>query len=175
MAAFQHFRRDGRGTAAIEFAVIAPVLIFLILGTFEVGRFVRAGMRVSNAAASLADLVAQQTNLVATDMTDFCNGSKLTLTPLPTTSFQAAVASVTYSKAGVRASDWQDTTCGPATAMTTQVTLATPLTPTKGDSAIVVTATYTYTLSYATVFAKSVTITRIAFARPRAGTTITHS
>lgn len=175
MGALQEFRCNKRAAVAIEFAFIAPVLVLLILGTFELGRFVRASMRVSNAAADLADLVAQQTALTTTAMANFCTGSRMTLTPLPAAAFKAAVVSVTYISTGKRISDWQDTTCGAATAMTAQVTLATPLTPTIGDSTIIVTATYAYTLSFATVFAKNVTITRIAFSRPRSGSTITHS
>ena len=170
------FLRDRRGVAGIEFAIIAPLMIVAVFGTLEIGRFIRAATRVADAASSLADLVAQQSTVTTSSMTNFCNGSLLTLAPLSTSTFSAAVASVTYSSStGARASDWQDVTCGSATAMTNQVTLATPLTPTSGDSAIVVTATYVYKLSTAVVLAKSITITRVAFSRPRANATVVHS
>lgn len=53
--------------------------------------------------------------------------------------------------------------------MTNTVTLATALRPDVGNSVIVVTATYTYSLP------ASITFTPIAFARPRGGSTVTHS
>ena len=170
------FLANRNGVAGIEFALIAPLMILAVLGTFEVGRYVRASTRVADAASSLADLVGQQTSVTSSSMTNFCNGSLLTLAPLATSTFAAAVASVTYySSTGTRTSDWQDVTCGSATAMTNQVTLATPLTPNTGDSVIVVKATYVYTLSFATVLGSSLSITRFAYARPRTNATVSHS
>lgn len=50
-----------KGAAVVEFAIIAPVLVMLILGMIEVGRFVNANQVVTNASregarrASMAD------------------------------------------------------------------------------------------------------------------------
>lgn len=42
--------RDRRGAAVIEFAVVSPLLFLLVLGMFEVGRFVNVG-EIATAAA----------------------------------------------------------------------------------------------------------------------------
>ena len=57
--------RDARGNAAIEFAILAPVLVLFILGIFETGRlyFVRGSMRYAiNEAARYAMVFATAQN-----------------------------------------------------------------------------------------------------------------
>ena len=55
--------RDRRGAAIVEFTVVAPLLILLILGTIDVGQFVNAGQTVSNASRQGARLAARNTTL----------------------------------------------------------------------------------------------------------------
>lgn len=43
-------RRSDSGTSVIEFAVLAPVIIFLLMGLIEVGRFMYFGLLASHAA-----------------------------------------------------------------------------------------------------------------------------
>ncbi|MGL4490594.1 MAG: TadE/TadG family type IV pilus assembly protein [Rhizobiaceae bacterium] len=50
---------DNRGVAAIEFAFIAPLLITLYLGTLEVSGALQMNKKVSRAASSTGDLIAQ--------------------------------------------------------------------------------------------------------------------
>ena len=170
------FLKDRRGIASIEFAIALPLMLVGTFGTFEIGRYIRAATRLDDSAEMLADIVAQQTNVTSTTMANFCTGALLTMSPFMTTSFKAAVASVTYSSStSTRAVDWHDETCGSATPMTNAVALATPLTPNASESAIVVTVTFTYTPTVAIAFTAPMTMTRTAFARPRVGTSVTHS
>ena len=56
------FLRDRRGVAAIEFALILPILVLLCLGCFEVPRYVLIWQRIERAASGVSDLVAQPTS-----------------------------------------------------------------------------------------------------------------
>lgn len=60
MLPWRRFRRDRRGVAAVEFALIVPLLLALYLGTMEVSNGVSLNKRVARAASNVADLVAQQ-------------------------------------------------------------------------------------------------------------------
>lgn len=172
----RRFSKDRRGIASIEFALVVPFMLVGTFGTFEVGRYIRAATRLDDAAEMYADIIAQQTSVSSTTMTNFCNGALLTMSPFPTASFQAAVASVVYSTStSTRSVDWHDESCGTATMMTNAVALATPLTPNAGESAIVVTVTFTYTPRVLFVFKTPLTMSRTAFARPRAGSKVTQS
>ena len=46
----REFQHDERGTSAVEFALIAPVLLLLLIGIIDLGRAVNAYVTVSNAA-----------------------------------------------------------------------------------------------------------------------------
>lgn len=53
------FARDCRGVAAVEMAVIAPLLILLLLGTAEIANFVKKHFEVAQTASTVADVVAR--------------------------------------------------------------------------------------------------------------------
>lgn len=53
------FARGERGATAVEFALVLPVVVLLLLGCFEVPRFVLTVQKISRASAGVADLVAQ--------------------------------------------------------------------------------------------------------------------
>ncbi len=165
-------RNDG-GVALVEFALIAPVALMLTLGAFEATRLFRASWKVRLAAQTLADPVSQQTNVSTTIMSNLCSGAQMTLSPLTSSGFAAAVTSVVYSSSG-RAKDWQDTSCGSAAATTNAPTLATTYTPTSGDSAIVVQATYAYKAPVTYVLPSTFSFSAIAVAKPRNGSKVTH-
>ena len=55
----RRFARENKGVAALEFAIIAPLLMVpLLLGTVDLIDVMGANKRAQNAAASIADVVA---------------------------------------------------------------------------------------------------------------------
>ncbi|MGA3306128.1 MAG: TadE/TadG family type IV pilus assembly protein [Stellaceae bacterium] len=167
--------RNQYGTVLVEFAFVAPIMITLFMGVFEVTRVVAADMRLANAATIMAEMVAQQTTVshaTSSSIPDFCNGGKLAMTPLASSAFQANIVSVTNYSSG-RAVDWNDTTCGGPTAMssTTAKSLATTVTPNTNDSVIIVQVTYAYTSPISYILKSSYTLTQTSYARPRAVST----
>lgn len=55
----RRFVRAERGLAAIEFALIAPMMILLLFGSVDLIETLGANKRVQNVSASLADVVAR--------------------------------------------------------------------------------------------------------------------
>jgi Flp pilus assembly protein TadG len=154
--------RECRGVALIEFAIVLPLTLALALGTFEATRAVRAKMKMSIAAQTIADLIAAQDSVTATDLTNYCNGAKLVMAPFPSASLKAALASVTNDSL-----DWHDESCGSATAIASPTAIATTLSSGGGNSVIIVQTTYSYTSPIPYMMAASITMKQTAYARPR--------
>jgi len=52
-------RRDTRGMAAVEFAMIVPIMFFLLVGAVEFSQALTVDRRVTQAASATADLIAR--------------------------------------------------------------------------------------------------------------------
>jgi Flp pilus assembly protein TadG len=73
--------RDRRGVSAVEFAIVAPVLIGLYFGVVEISDGVAADRKVSLAAATLANLTAQVSTISDSDMTNILDASSAIIAP----------------------------------------------------------------------------------------------
>jgi Flp pilus assembly protein TadG len=163
-----------KGTAAIEFALVLPVMIALFMGIFEASNVVSAKMRLYTAAQSMADMMAQQASVSPLESSNYCSGAKMTMYPLPGGSLKVATASVTRGASSVVV-DWTDNICGAATAITDPTGLASSLTANINDSVVVAQATFAYASPVSYLLAASYTLVATAYARPRNVTTVGHS
>lgn len=68
-------KNSERGVAAIEFAVIAPVMILMLFGSMEITNAVCVSRKVTLASSTIADLVTQASTL---DCSTLTNESKIT-------------------------------------------------------------------------------------------------
>jgi Flp pilus assembly protein TadG len=73
--------RDQRGVSAVEFALLAPVMIGLYLGCVEISEGVAADRKVSLVSAALANLTAQVSTISASDMTNILDASSAIIQP----------------------------------------------------------------------------------------------
>ena len=75
---------DRRGVAAAEFALIAPALIFLIMGVFEMSFRFRATEEATRYVHQIADLVSRETELKEEDLVELFGASVYMMKPLDT-------------------------------------------------------------------------------------------
>jgi Flp pilus assembly protein TadG len=59
----QAFRRARSGAGAVEFAILAPILLMLYIGAFEITVGMSFAKRTSRSAGTIADLITQQTSV----------------------------------------------------------------------------------------------------------------
>ncbi len=172
LLAMKRLGANCKGLALVEFALVAPLLIVLYLGTIEGTSAVRAYMKVNAATQAYADLIANQPSITKSSLAHYCSSVKLVMTPLDATTLSIASASVTNTN-GAIAQDWHDTgQCGSGVGSIAGLTLAAGLTPYKGDSAIVVSASYTYSSIIRLLLPGIQTLTETAAARPRQNSTV---
>lgn len=88
----RRFAGDRRGVSAIEFALLAPVMIGLYLGLVEVSDGIGADRKVSLTASTLANLTAQYTTLDATEMNNILDASSAIIAPYSTSNLSFTVS-----------------------------------------------------------------------------------
>ena len=176
------FRR--KGVAAVEFAILAPILLTMLLSTFELVRYVRARGLVTLSASTMADIVSMQ-NVVTPGpngtLRDYCRAIQFTTYPYVSTGITVAVSSYTKN-GGVVAKDWEnDTVCPTAASPITSVYVpasasyqtplaaAATLLPNNTDSVIIVQVTLPYTPLILNVVKNMLPISDTMVARPRTG------
>jgi Flp pilus assembly protein TadG len=68
LARLRRFKGDNGGVAAIEFAMIVPLMIMMFVGAVEFSQAITVDRRVSQVASSTADLIARTKTMTTTDM-----------------------------------------------------------------------------------------------------------
>lgn len=61
-------RSNSEGVAAVEFGLLAPVLLVMLLGTVEVSRAISIDRKFGMVTSTIADLVAREKTLTSTDV-----------------------------------------------------------------------------------------------------------
>ena len=169
-------RNDRRGVAALEFAIVAPVLLSMSYGLVESVRYIRTRSLFEQATASLSEMVAAKLGVTAGAggvLVDTCNGVLYTLTSYAG-GLAASIVSVTNTN-GTVARDWEnDAACpstGGAIGAANAVSLATAMVPNAGDSVIMVQASFNYVplLTGIEAVFPATTFHQTTFTRPRYG------
>lgn len=90
--AARRFARDARGVAALEFAMILPLMMLLYMGVLELSMGYQASRKVSLLSRTLSDVSSQSTGqITAADMSDLRKSANWILAPFPIASGQVRV------------------------------------------------------------------------------------
>lgn len=91
---WRRFRRDQRGAAMVEFAIVAPVLLLFVFGIIEYGRYFFLYNNLTNAAREGARLAAVTPLTTAAD--------RLAATTLVVNTVRARIADTQAARADVQ-------------------------------------------------------------------------
>lgn len=75
----QGFLSSRKGVAAVEFGLIAPVMVVMLLGVVEAGRLLHANLRLSNATSNFADIAARGKSAKGAEIESLLNAFPLML------------------------------------------------------------------------------------------------
>jgi Flp pilus assembly protein TadG len=99
--------RDCRGGIMIEFGFAMPLLILLMLGGVELGRYVLLHQKLDRTAMTVADLVARVTAVTPADLDTIFTAANLVMTPFSMGSQGAVVISSVNDQSGTPHVAWQ--------------------------------------------------------------------
>jgi Flp pilus assembly protein TadG len=124
----RRYGRDRSGVSAVEFALLAPLMLTLYLGSFEVTQGLAMDKLVKLNASTITNLVAQYTTISASrDMPDLFAATSKIMAPYPTASPVTVVSCIAIDAKGKATIAWSQASSGAARTVGNSVTLPTAL------------------------------------------------
>lgn len=165
---FLALKRDQRGVSAVEFALLAPFMIALYLGSVQLTLGLTADRKVSQVANSVADLVTQDDFVTDDDLVDIYAAADAILNPFDTAPLSLRITSVRMDADGEIFVDWSE-----GDGMTPLDTDSLPELPdglmAPMNSIIMVEANYTFATNLGELTKTPITLSDTAYLRPRRG------
>lgn len=168
------FGRERRGVAAIEFAMIAPFMIALWLGSLELSQGVSADRKVSHASSALADLLTQQSNITVAEMGDIMDATQAIMMPFNVANLTIQVAGVAIDGDGNTQVTWSAARNGTAPALGGTYAIPAPLVI-PNTFLVVARLNYAHTPATSHAITGTIDLSDDFFLRPRRSDTITYT
>ena len=165
--------KDRRGTAAVEFAFVAPVMILMYYGLAELTQGMMADRRAGHVASAIGDLVAQDTVINDSEMTDVFNVGKAIIAPFPATGLSMRVTSIRKDSTGAIQVMWSKSS-GSMGVLTTVASLPTGLIA-NNESVILAESSYVYNSATKQALPNAMTFTQKYYLKPRKTAQVTWS
>lgn len=160
------FCRNKDGVAAIEFAIIAPVMLTLFFGAVELSDGLLVDRKVTVVASSIADLVSQDTQIDNAGMADIFKAAEAVIVPYNVADLTVRVSSINVETDGTTDVGWSDgyntSSYAPGTNFALPNGIGAP-----GGSVIVTEVSFTYDSILGQIIVGTLTLEDQFFARPR--------
>ncbi len=162
------------GVAALEFALILPLLAIMYFGTIEISLLVEANRRVTSTTSSIADLVARTSEVNYCEIEDvFFASSRIIREKDPTKVKMRITSIVEDPKSGKPTVEWSQGRGGQsAHAEGTNVTVETGIMPSAG-SVIFAEVEYSYDTPFQHIVPSTSKLKKQFYLRPRQSKKVT--
>ena len=166
---------DQRGVAAVEFALLVPILLMLYFGVAELTQGLMTQQRAAHAASTIGDLTAQSTTIDQAEITDIFAMGNTVMYPYSTTSLQMRLSSLVADKNGNVTVAWSEGQGMTALAKGAAVSGLPKNVINANESVIMAETQYTYTSVFGQIMPTPVVFTEKYYLRPRASISVTCS
>ena len=157
------FQKDG--TAAVEAAFVFPILLVLLLGTFDMGRGILSNQKTIRASQITADLITRARTVSVADVNEAVNAGELALHPFSTDTFGVEIVSVRFDEDSTPEVVWSElrgNITANANVLTDVASLAEP-----NGGVVVVTVEYDFEPVFAGFVIDQISMRETAFSRGR--------
>jgi Flp pilus assembly protein TadG len=141
--AVYRFAAASGGMAAVEFAMIAPVMIILYFGVTEFSNAYDANTKVTTVASTAADLIAQEKVVCNAEMTDTFAALNALMYPFSSSGMEITISSLIDNGNGTVKVAWSDAQNATPRTVNSSVTIRAGLVTT-GGSVIMAEVKFTY-------------------------------
>jgi Flp pilus assembly protein TadG len=119
---YRRFVASTRGVAAIEFAMVLPILSVMFLATFDGGRAIATYMKVRSATYALAAITNQYATIQSADMMAILGATSVVMAPYNTATPSVTVSQIKINGSGVAKIEWSANQGGTARTVGTSIT-----------------------------------------------------
>ncbi len=158
-----------QGAALIEFTLVFPILIALLFGVVEFSQAFAVSRKLSYAAATVSDLVAQMPKVTEADLQDIANVADTLMAPYSDAKLGLVVTSVQADDKNNTTVGWSWSHGASATAHADNVGFNLPTGITDPNTSVIVAETnYQFTPTIGLFLTGVIRLTGSAYFRPRA-------
>lgn len=183
---YRRFLVSTRGVVAIEFAAILPVLLIMLLATFDGGSAIAVYMKVRAATYVLASVTNQYSTAMpiqAANMTGIMNATTAVLAPYSSTPLAAVISElkITATKATTATVRWSAAQNGTALAVGSTVSLPTGISKSTNTCGtypcylILAQVSYTYTPLFGYFASGGIALSDTVYATPRSSNCVPYA
>jgi Flp pilus assembly protein TadG len=170
----KQFSAEHSGVAAIEFAILSPMMLALFLGSVQLSTGVAVNRKATIAAHTVADLASQYTNITNADMTNILNAASDIVYPYSASNLQTVVSELAIDAQGNATVVWSDTLNGTARTVGSTVTIPSNLAA-PNTNVLLGETTYNFTPSYGRAITGTMPLSDQIYLQPRQSNAITRS
>lgn len=165
----QHLRRfhgNHQGVAAVEFALLLPVMIVLYIGGVEVTDGLAIKRKVSHISSALSDLVAQDQSLDASEMSAILDAATAMIMPYSASLLSIRATGVSLDSSGKATVLWSQVRNASCQAVATHLTIPAALAQ-PSTFLVHVEIGYAYTPMVGSHISGPITVSDSFYQRPR--------
>jgi len=165
----RRFLKEERAVAAAEFALIFPLLMTLLMGTFDLGYGILAAQKTIRASQTTADLIARHRSVSTTEINEAVTAGMVALNPFDTSTYGVDIASVSFDENSNPVVLWRETRNMSANnaALESLQGIAD-----EGEGMVVVTVQYIYEPTFVTAVVKDIPLQEVSYVRGRLTPTV---
>lgn len=166
---FTRYGREEEAVAATEAALVFPILLTLLLGTFDMGFGILAAQKTIRASQVTADLIARHRSVSMSEINEAIEAGQLSLTPFDTSSYGVDAVSIEFDENNNPIVLWRETrNMSPNNnALASLQNLGD-----EGEGLVIVTVRYNFSPVFAGFVANEIPMQEVAFVRGRLTSTV---
>ncbi len=123
----RRFARDRDAVAAMEFAIVLPIMLLLYIGGVELGDGLQIQFKVTETARTITDVASQYITIQSSDMSNILAATSSVVAPYPSSNMTITISEVTTNSQGQGAIAWSCSLNGTPYTVGATVTLPTNL------------------------------------------------
>ena len=174
IALCRRFARSTCGVAAVEFAIVLPPMLVLLLGGFDAATAVAIYIKVRSATATLADVTNQYKTITDSDIQQILGATSVVLSPYSSGQVSVVVSQLKVTNNKKAKVDWSDALNGVAHSVGDKLAIPTKIAP-KNSYLVFCEVSYSYTPVFNFFINAPITLSDSLYTTPRSTASITRT